>query len=318
MPSYNKQVISKQAQELGFIRDTFEKMLRLAEMLRFMSNDPLLSSSLALKGGTAINLTIFNLPRLSVDIDLDYVHNNSRDDMLKERGLITAVVSRYLASEGYELGGKSKTTHSLDSFVCNYTNSGGVKDAIKIEVNYSLRCHVLLTVSRRIETLGVFSETNIMAVAPIEIFASKITALLSRTAARDLYDINNMVLFGLFSEADLPILRKCALFYFTISGDEVPEDINVGRIYGLTNHMIRIDLQPVLRKKERFNLQAAQKRVDEYLTGLFAITESEREYLNSFRKGVYNPGLLFEDTDIHERIRNHPMALWKTRNNEKR
>jgi len=63
MPSYNKQTLSKQAQELGFIRDTFEKMVRLAEMLSFISKDPLLSKSLALKGGTAINLTIFNLNR---------------------------------------------------------------------------------------------------------------------------------------------------------------------------------------------------------------------------------------------------------------
>jgi predicted nucleotidyltransferase component of viral defense system len=40
---------------------------------------------LALKGGTAINLTIFNLPRLSVDIDLDYTQNVDREEMLKSR-----------------------------------------------------------------------------------------------------------------------------------------------------------------------------------------------------------------------------------------
>ena len=82
MAMYNKQALSKQAQELGFVRDTFEKMLRLAEILKFVSDDPLLSVAMALKGGTAINLSIFNLPRLSIDIDLDYSHNNSRDDML--------------------------------------------------------------------------------------------------------------------------------------------------------------------------------------------------------------------------------------------
>lgn len=35
---------------------------------------------LLLKGGTAINLTIFNLPRLSVDIDLDFVPNLPREE----------------------------------------------------------------------------------------------------------------------------------------------------------------------------------------------------------------------------------------------
>ena len=173
MPSYNKQSLSKQAQEFGFIRDTFEKMLRLTEMLNFFSGDSLLSKSLALKGGTAINLIIFNLPRLSVDIDFDYSLNNNKDEMMKAREEITNVIRRYMASEDYDLSYKSKTTHSLDSFGCSYTNSGGTRDAIKIEVNYSLRCHVLPFVTMPIETLGVFVKTAVLSVAPIEVLRVK-------------------------------------------------------------------------------------------------------------------------------------------------
>ena len=78
MSDYDKRKLGKQAQELGFIRDTLEKVFRLSEILKYINNDPLLRESLALKGGTAINMTIFNLPRLSVDIDLDYTHNDSK------------------------------------------------------------------------------------------------------------------------------------------------------------------------------------------------------------------------------------------------
>ena len=316
MPSYNKQILSKQAQEFGFIRDTFEKMLRLAEMLKFISSDPLLSKSLALKGGTAINLVIFTLPRLSVDIDLDYSFNNSRDEMLKGREEITSIIRRYMASEDYELSGKSKTTHSLDSFVCSYTNSGGTRDAIKIEVNYSLRCHVLPLVTMPIKTLGVFTETVVLSVAPIEIFAGKINALLARTAARDLYDMSNMVRFGLFDEAESSMLRKCALLYLTISSDKVPYSFDIGCIQGLTNHIIRTDLRPVLRKKDSFDLISAQKIVTDYITRLLVINDSERRYLESFRNGEYKPELLFDDDVVVQRIRNHPMALWKMQNRE--
>ena len=49
----------------------------LADVLSFMENDALLSDTLALKGGTAINLTIFALPRLSVDIDMDYANDKT-------------------------------------------------------------------------------------------------------------------------------------------------------------------------------------------------------------------------------------------------
>ena len=66
MSEFDKKGLGKQAAELGFIRDTFEKMSRLTGVLAFFERDPVLSQYLALKGGTAINLTIFNLPRLSI------------------------------------------------------------------------------------------------------------------------------------------------------------------------------------------------------------------------------------------------------------
>jgi len=72
MMQYDRITLGRKARELGFVRDTFEKVCRLVDVLSFINTDSLLSSCLALKGGTAINLTIFGLPRLSVDIDLDF------------------------------------------------------------------------------------------------------------------------------------------------------------------------------------------------------------------------------------------------------
>ena len=70
MSEYSRKEIGRLAAEHGFIRDAFEKVSRLVGLLAFFGRDPALSKYLALKGGTAINLTIFYLPRLSVDIDL--------------------------------------------------------------------------------------------------------------------------------------------------------------------------------------------------------------------------------------------------------
>jgi predicted nucleotidyltransferase component of viral defense system len=312
MATYNKHQLATHARELGFIRDTLEKVCRLTEILKFMASDPLLSSGLALKGGTAINLTVFHLPRLSVDIDLDYTHDNSVDDMMKDREAITNVIGRYMAAEGYELSAKTKSYHSLDSFVFAFTNSAGTKDNIKIEINYSMRSHVLPLVTRAIETMGVFGSANVLSVAPIEIFASKIVALLTRTAARDLYDINNLVSFGLFDKSEEPLLRKCTVFYSAIGGEESPEGSGIGRIDRLTTYKIRTDLQPVLRKRDWFDLPAAQERVKDYLTRLLALSDDERRFLDCFRRKEYNPELLFTGKEL-ERVRNHPMAAWKLR-----
>ena len=53
MLKYSKAELNRQAKELGFVRDTFEKVCRLADVLTFMESDPLLADSLSLKGGTA-------------------------------------------------------------------------------------------------------------------------------------------------------------------------------------------------------------------------------------------------------------------------
>jgi len=51
----------------------------------------------------------------------------------------------------------------------------------------------------------------------MEIFASKINALLSRVAARDLYDTHNLIHYGLFDESQYELLRKSVVFYTAIS-----------------------------------------------------------------------------------------------------
>lgn len=69
MPIYNKVEIGRVAQQHGFVRDTFEKVLRLKEILRYLNEEEYLREHLLLKGGTAINLTVFNLPRQHTNLD---------------------------------------------------------------------------------------------------------------------------------------------------------------------------------------------------------------------------------------------------------
>lgn len=65
MNSYNKTYLDQISQEKGFVRDNLEKVIRLAEILRYINQSPLLQKSLVLKGGTAINLTVFRIFILS-------------------------------------------------------------------------------------------------------------------------------------------------------------------------------------------------------------------------------------------------------------
>lgn len=203
--------LGRMAKKMGFVRDTLEKVCRLADVLKFMEDDELLSIGIAIKGGTAINLTIFDLPRLSVDIDLDYCKSLDREEMLKDRDIITDRINKYMVANGYALSSKSKNYHALDSFVYEYVNVGGVKDNLKIEINYMLRAHVLPVARREVKLPWSQDKLTVLSVAPLEMFASKTVALLTRTAPRDLYDVHNMVKFGLFDESEEERFRQCRL-----------------------------------------------------------------------------------------------------------
>jgi len=311
MPTFDKAVLTEQARRLGFLTAPFEKMTRLTEILRFLNEADELRESLAIKGGTAINLTVFNLPRLSVDIDLDFAVNLTREETRKRRDKISELLGLYMAAEGYSKHRKSKSTHILDSFVYSYTNAAGNPDNIKVEINYSLRSHALPTVEITARTAEVFVPFPVRTLAPVEIFASKIVALSDRAAPRDLYDLNNMVYYGLFDEPEIILLRKCVVFYMAVAGDVTAHGISFERINGITPYKVKTDLLPMIRNAERFDLPSARERVSAFLSDWMALTENESAFLERFTAGSYEPQLLFEDDAVVHRIENHPMALWR-------
>ena len=313
MLGFSKLELEIKARQLGFTRDSYEKMLRLTEVLQFINANHELKPLLVLKGGTAINLTVFDLPRLSVDIDLNLSVNLNRDEAMQTRSQISEAMKKYMDEEGYLLKDNSKYTHALDSFVYSYINAGGNRDNIKIEINYMLRCHVLPVIDIIAKTSDAFLPFPLRTLAPEEIFAGKINALTDRAAARDLYDANNMISLGVFDEAGLEMLRKCTVFYLALSGEPGSLGFSMSKISELTFHKVKIGLLPMIRKTERFDLEAAKKNVTSFLSELLKLPENETAFLKRFAKGRYEPQLLFDDKDILDRIKNHPMALWRTR-----
>ena len=269
MSRYDIIYLGKKAEELGFVRDTLEKVTRLADVLEYLNTNPILKESLALKGGTAINLT-------------SYTKNE-----------------------------KTKTPHSLDSWVYDYKGASGNSDNIKIEINYSLRAHLLQAEERPIITKHFGGEYRVKTLAPIEIYGSKINALLSRAAARDLYDARNMIHYKLFDKSEETLLRKTVVFYAAISAKVINKTFDTSAIDSITKQKIKTDLLPVIKRKDDFELEKAKKMVKAYITDLMVLPEDEKEFLERFENGEYIPELLFEDERILERIKNHPMALWK-------
>ena len=97
------QRLQAETEATGFRAEILEKVLHLLHLLGTIQTHPFLRGRLALKGGTALNLFLFDVPRLSVDIDLNYVGAGPRDEMMAERPKLEDALSAVFAREGFSV-----------------------------------------------------------------------------------------------------------------------------------------------------------------------------------------------------------------------
>ena len=107
------------------------------------------------------------------------------------------------------------------------------------------------------------------------------------------------------------MLRKCIIFYASISAEQINKTFDTLAIDRLDFSKIRRDLFPVLRKKDNFHLEERKMEAKKYIRELMVLMPEEIEYLDTFEKGEYRPELLFSDSQILRNIAEHPMAAWK-------
>jgi predicted nucleotidyltransferase component of viral defense system len=285
-------------------------VLRLVDVLEFINQDRFLSEKLALKGGTAINLLEFDMPRLSVDIDLDYTVNANVDQMKSERDEISTRILKFMDGQGYTRKKSDRQSFILDSFYFTYVNTGGNKDYIKFDINYVMRVHIYSVENRLVVTKAFQVEGGINALNSIEIYGSKINALNNRAAVRDLYDVWKLVKSNILS-GQKEQLRKAVIFYHVLTSDETNGNFDLSAAKKLNQHSILRELVPVLKKSDIFILKDAMKSVSNFIDELMVMTDDELMFIKNFSRGKYTPELLFDNPDVIERINNHPMAKWK-------
>jgi len=147
----------------------------------------------------------------------------------------------------------------------------------------------------------------------IELLAAKTAALFNRLAARDFYDLYNVKKYGILSEVDYNSYCNAVVFYGSISGDASKLNFSPQHVDNLKKQTIYKDLYPMLVKGERFDLDNVKSEVKEFLASSLVLTPRHKDYLSNFTAGLYKPDLLFSG-EFLENIKQHPMAIWKTKN----
>lgn len=97
------QDLQTEAATTGFLPEALDKVIRLIGLLDAFPSHPFLKDRVALEGGTALNFFVFDLPRLSVDIDLNYIGSAYRDVMLVEREKVEQAIRVICGREGFTL-----------------------------------------------------------------------------------------------------------------------------------------------------------------------------------------------------------------------
>jgi predicted nucleotidyltransferase component of viral defense system len=305
------------SRKTGFQLNMLEKSMRLYYVLKDMSENPLLRDNFALKGGTAINFAYFNLPRLSVDIDMDFTMAGKMRDLLPLRKEIKDTIFDMLGSQGYTVGREGKELHILDQWTFNYRSAGGNNDHIKFDLNYGARNHILPVENKDIK-LEIVSDNgiSIQTLNPCELFASKINALIDRATVRDLFDVYNLSRSNLLSSPEeKEMLRKSIVFYHSIGGEgKVKKEIDLHNIMEIEPSTIRSQLVPMLPSgsgRKYFPIEKAQENAMQYLKAILTLTPKECEYMENMCNNIYKPELLFQDSAIVGRIAEHPMVSWR-------
>jgi predicted nucleotidyltransferase component of viral defense system len=145
----------------------------------------------AMKGGTAINLFVQDLPRLSVDIDVVFTdHTASRETALRLIGAALEVARKELNRRGLQAESPVRTQGDESKL---FLRRG--RQQVKIEVNHVFRGTILPVQSQALtpESRRLFTaEVEAPMLATAELYGGKLVAALDRQHPRDLFDVHRL------------------------------------------------------------------------------------------------------------------------------
>lgn len=259
----------------------------------------------ALKGGTAINLFVRDLPRLSVDIDLTYLPVKPRNESLTD---IDETLQRIGRSISESLSDAKVFPSRLDKEgTLNRLIVRSPQAQIKIEVTPVTRGCVfeptVMAVSEKVEEQFSFAET--LVVSFDDLYAGKLVAALDRQHPRDLFDVRDL----LANEGVSDTLRQAFLVYI-VSHNRPAAEVLAPRRKDIEqefqNNFVGMTTAPVQIE----DLIATREEMIEIVVG--QMPKEHREFLIGVERG----DVRWQLADLQE-VAELPAIRWKLSNLDK-
>jgi hypothetical protein len=304
------------AESTGFKAEMIEKVLHLINLLDALNSHPFLRGKWVLKGGTALNMFKLDLPRLSVDIDLNYIGALDREEMLAERPKIEKALQAVFSREGF-ITRRVPDEHAGGKWRLSYQNFTGQSGNLEVDLNFMFRLPLWDVQPSDSYPFGAFQARRIPILDIHELAAGKLAALLARGQARDLFDCHRIFKMDAIERDRLRIAfvtygamnRKD---WRTVSIEDV--NFNVAELLRL--------LMPTLHNqtKKEHGLPAnyGMQLVKECRDGLSAVlpfSDTENKFLDLLlERGVIDAALLTSDKVLQKQIQQQPLLQWKAFN----
>jgi predicted nucleotidyltransferase component of viral defense system len=320
MRNFTKTDLLTTAEQRGYRPEILEKVFRLMNLLSEFMSVSYLRDRLVLKGGTAINLFCINeLPRLSVDLDFNYIGAVDLTTMKKERAELEKIIIDICQRNRYKLE-RNPGAHAGNKMIFAYESILKNKGRLEIDLNYMYRMPLWDVCWR--SSSSWLSSTTIPTLDIHELAAGKLQALLGRKASRDLFDSHQLLTTWQLDNEKL----RMAFTIYTAMRYESWKNISLDQVE-FTVKEIRDQLLPVLRKAtipsaSLKNITTwAEKLIEECKVSLgkvFPFNEHEQEFLERIQNfGEIRPELLSKDENFCQRVSQHPSLRWRLEQRKK-
>jgi len=314
--TFSQAELEREAAAAGFQAEPLEKVLRLLELLQSLRSHPFLKDRIVLKGGTALNLFLFDVPRLSVDLDLNYIGAPDGETMLEEKPKMNQAINAVCSRLGIRVM-RVPGEHAGGKWRLSYDSVLGRTGTLELDLNYVLRIPLWAIHAMNPKSIGARKVTKIPVLDIHELACGKLTALFARNASRDLFDIWTLlrnpgldyaklrlgfVVYGAGSRTDW---RKIAIDGIRADPREVEQQLLP---------MLRSDMAPdrsAIGKWTKRLVSDGRRR----LSDLLPLTPDEVEFLRLINdEGLIHPELLTSDEAMQAVISAQPGLQWKTMN----
>ncbi len=296
------------ARESGFRAGPLETVFRLAELLGRI--DERFGDELSLRGGTALNLLYLDAPRLSVDIDLDYVGAADAEQAQERRPELLAELEALARAPGYEVT-QERASYAMAHLRLAYVDADGRPAGLKLDVNFLDRVPVLPPV--RLSIRHLFGDdlpaTEIQTLALPELAAAKTIALVRRALARDLFDV--AMLAGLHGIHDR-LLRTVLVVRGAGYPPPAPSGYSPQIVERVRVVRWRSEVMALARRPIPVSLETAKEQAAQFVLRATDLTEGHLEFLRRLELRELRPELL-PDQEVHDRVAANPALLWRMR-----